>query len=163
MYKIQNTDAINAIRNGARLSITEGFPTDLDTKVVPVMDMTPDFHPSILTKIGTTTGTGSGTMLAATPNIKYHIHGYQASYVKDATCDASDGNVQWNLTQRGVVQGLVAFPTLTLTAMSGSESAWFGESPIICDENTAVSAASFSFAAGKCRRTIILYYTEESV
>jgi len=162
MVVIQNTEAINIIRDQAGLSLKEGFPQNLAMTVQPVLDMTPDFHKNFICSANTTTSTGSATVLSAKEKVQYVIHGYSASFIKDATCDAADGTVQWNITQGGVVRAIVVFPILTLTAQSQAVSCWFNR-PIRCDVNTIVQAASITFTAGKLRRSIVLYVSEETV
>lgn len=40
-YQIQNSETIKEVREGARLSISEGFPQRLAEAIVPVMEVNP--------------------------------------------------------------------------------------------------------------------------
>jgi len=157
--QIQNPEAAQIIRDQAGLTIAEGFPQNLLPNVQPVMDMTPRFHKKPICLNGSTTTSGTGTVVSAKAGVRYMIHGFAASFIKDATCDGADGSIQWNLTQGGVTRTICSFPVLTLTAQNGSLAASFVD-PIICDEETIIQAASYTFTAGKCRRNIVLYITE---
>lgn len=157
--QVQNPQAGEIIREQAGLTLAEGFPQNLSSSIVPVMDMTPDFHIKFYTAAAAVAATGSGGVISAKASVKYRIHGFLASFVKDATCDGADGSISWTFTQDGVTRTLASFPVITLTAQSNQIGLMF-DNPIICDENSAISTASYTFTAGKCRRNIVLYISE---
>jgi len=159
MVQIQNSEAIDAIKRGAGLTISEGLPQNLLPNVQPVLDMTPRFHRNTICQVSNTTASGTATILTAQASKRYLIHGYQASFVKDAACDTANGSVQVNFTQGAIVKGLFAFPVLTLTAERDSSTAMF-VSPILCDENTAITFSNQTFTAGNLRRSVVIYYSE---
>lgn len=157
--QVQNPEVGVIARDQAGLTIAEGFPQSLSSQIIPVLDITPDFHVKKYIASAAVSATGSGGVLSAKPNVKYAIHGFVASFVKDATCDGADGTIQWTITQEGVTRAIVSFPVITLTAQTQSAVVKF-DYPIICDENTGITTASYTFTAGKCRRNINLFVSE---
>lgn len=159
--QIQNQEVGSIITDQAKLNVGTGWPQDLLPKVQGMIDMSPDFHKKILTNVTAAVATGSSTILSAKANIRYFIYGYMASFVKDATCDTADQQFQVNLTQNGVVQALFSLPVLSLTAERAQINMSYSNMPIRCDVNTAITINSNTFTAGKYRRIVVLYYTEE--
>jgi len=158
--QIQNPEVGQALRDEAKLTLVESSNQNLLPNVQAVIDVTPSNHPRILCINNATTGTGSGTVYAAQANKRYKIHGFTASFVKDATCDGADGSIQWNFTQDGVTRTFCSFPVIALTAQSQFVACFF-DYPIVTDVNSAISCASYTFTVGKCRRNVNIYLEEE--
>jgi len=78
MMQVQNTDAIKAIRDGAMLSISEGFPTLLQKHIQPVMDCTPEFH----RRINIDVATSAGTLVTTPTDRDFYITGLYISFTK---------------------------------------------------------------------------------
>lgn len=154
MPQVQNSDAIKAIRDGARLSISEGFPQMLSNTIVPVMDMTPDFHRrATISKnsIGTTTGAISVYTTAA--NKDFYLTGLNMSFIKDVICDTA--GMSLTVTTEGINKTIFGFPTITLTAQTANLSHDFTV-PIKIDPNTVISLSG-TFTAGVLVRNISIF------
>lgn len=162
MVAIQNSDAIQAIREAARLSVSEGFPQQLSMTCVPVMDMTPRNARKLTTFSTSTAITGSASIAAPGAGKRYVIFGYALDLIKDATCDTADGSLSITITQGGISKTLCAINLLTLTAQAVT-SALSLPQVVECDENTAIALSSNTFTAGKMRRTITIYGFEQTV
>jgi len=159
---IQNPDVGSALREEAKLSLSEVSSLSIPSNVQSVIDVTPSKHQKFTIFSTTLATTGSSTVLSAKAGVRYRIHALQVSFIKDATCDGADGRIDWVCTQDGVSKVLCGYPVLTLTAMNQTNYLSF-DCPILCDVNTAISTGSYTFTAGKCRRTITLFYSEEQV
>ena len=156
---IQSPELSQAFRDETKLTLAEVSNLNASGNIQACIDVTPSNKVKIICVNGATTTSGTGTILSARAGIRYVIHGYTASIIKDATCDGADGNIQWNITQNQITRTFCSFPALTLTAQSITSSLFF-DKPVICDENTLIQAASFTFTAGKCRRNIVIYVSE---
>lgn len=115
MVQIQNTDAITAIRDAARLSISEGFPQHLDLKVVPVMDMTPDFHrfTNIIQQV-TSTVTGASDIYVVSTAKTLYLTNVTLGFSKDAACNIATGVISITGTVDGRLKNLISIPVFTL-------------------------------------------------
>lgn len=155
MVQIQNTEAITAIRDGARLSISEGFPQNLLPNVQPVMDMTPRFHKEAISSIISSNGSGVITAYTGNAGKRFYITGAVLSVMKDAACDAASGVIQINYTQGGVSKSLLAIAHLTATAMYQTiDTDLVYAIPIDLGTNITVTG---TFAAGTMSRSAIIY------
>lgn len=161
MPQIQNSDAIKAIRDGARLSITEGFPQALDLRVIPVMDMTPRFHRNSFPKQANTSTSSSAGTIFTTDTVKdTYITGIQYSYVKDAACDIATSVASVRTTINGQSsQVICAVTLLTLTAQAGDFAIAF-ERPIKIDKGVTVQLVQNTFTVGTFARSATVYITE---
>jgi len=154
MVQIQNSEAIEAIRNSAGLSYTEALPTNLDTsKVVAVLDMTPRTHKvTDLVKVGLTTNTGAATIFTTSSTRDTYITGIAFSYAKDATCDsASSSQLGITATINGVAVTLFRLASITLTADTKSVFVTF-PFPLKLDRATNVTVTSVTFSVGSLTR-----------
>lgn len=156
---IQNPDVGQALRDEAKLQLAELPAVNVTPNVQAVIDITPSKQVKPYCVNGATTTSGTGTVLAAKEKVRYVLHGYTASFCKDATCDGADGNIQWNITQDGIVRTFCSLPVLTLTAQQNTAMLFF-QKPLVLDENTIIQAANYTFTAGKLRRNIVLYVSE---
>jgi len=161
MINIQNTDAINAIRNGAKLSISEGFPQQLIRSVQPVMDMTPNFHRTLQTKQLARTSSGAVTIHTTSATKDTYIFGVGYSMIKNATNDVATGNLGLTAVIGGATYYLITVAVLTLTAQDIS-TFYSLKHPIKLDRNTAI-ALDGTFTAGNMVRNPIIYYYEVDV
>lgn len=156
MIKIQNSDAINAIRSAATLSISEGFPQELDTRVQPVMDMTPinNIYTEILGATSRST-TGSSAVLSADEDNFYYITGIQFCATADASCDCTDfwvGGLVNNVSYR-----FINFIRTTLTAFNQSETLYFNKPFKIKVATGATISLNQTFTVGTCSSRVIIY------
>lgn len=158
MVKIQNDEIVKNFVDALKVSMSEGFPTEASSNVVPVIDVTP--YNRLETINGSLNTTGAADVYSAAANKRLRIFGFTMSLVKDATCDAADGNFSVTYTQGGIVKTLGSLPFLTLTAQQDQTEVALPY-PIYTDPGTAVSIASNTFTAGKMRRNVTLYCVEE--
>jgi len=137
MVKIQNSDAIKAIRDNARLSISEGFPQDLDLKIVPTMDMTPDFHRICdVVKNATAINATSGTIYTTPADQDFYLTGATLSVIKDVTATSLNSSVK--VTINGEVRSLLRISSLTTTVQSECMTMDY-PTPIKIDRNTNIT------------------------
>lgn len=151
--QVQNPQAGEIIRDQAGLTLAEGFPQNLSSSIIPIMDMTPDFHREVpLCGGNSSTGTGAITLLTASNTKKTYITSLTLGIVKDVTCDAGTSRLAINATIGGVSRNIICIPTLTLTAQSSVIAIEFSK-PIQIDKGSLLTVASYSFAAGNCIRS----------
>lgn len=152
--QIQNEEATRIIRDGAKLTLSEGFPQVLLPNVVPVMDMTPNFHRiANIVKSNFSASTGAITIYT-TQNEKekdFYLTHVNINLTKDVTCDAASGRIALSVTIGGLAADLCSFSILTLTAQDKSTSIAF-QKPIKIDKNTAITFAG-TFTAGAMVRS----------
>jgi len=159
MVDIQNTEAVNIIRDQAGLSLKEGFPKNLGTTVQPVMDMTPEFHRNTNDAISVSSAGSSGTLISAGSGKRYQILGISISFAKDATQDSASGSLSVTATLNGVSRAIARLPYITLTAERAQTFLNFNR-PLEIDKDTAVSWARGASTTGTMRTDIVLYVTE---
>lgn len=114
---IQNEEAIRIIRNGAKLTLSEGFPQVLLPNVVPVMDMTPRFH-RVVNIVRNAT---SATTIYTVPSDKDFYLTYASL---SAAQSAAGTGVSLSITVviDGVARNLMDMATITLQACTESAS-----------------------------------------
>lgn len=151
MVAIQNTEVIQSVREAARLSLSEGFPTQLQGNIVPVVDVTPDFHKKSIISSSSPTTTGATTILTTDAERFTYITAVQLGLVKNATCDVATGVIAVTGVIDGTTTTIAAIPVLTLTAERADIQIQFRE-PIKLDRNTAVSLTG-TFTLGAMART----------
>ena len=162
MVHIQNTDAHNVIRQGAKLSLSEGYPTELQNTCVPVMDMTPNFHRKSNILIGTTqTTTAAFTVHTATADRDTYLTGATASIIKNATADTATGAVLLTVVQDTITKTIIALAVLTLTAQNQSIAIQFCN-PIKIDRGSIVQMTGAFTAGNLIRSATLVGYEEES-
>lgn len=150
MVQIQNTDAINAIRDGARLSISEGFPQELGKTCVPVMDMTPDFHNKVnIVRNAANSTSGSATIYTTPTDLKFYLCGLKMFIQEDATSNNTATYI--NITVDGATRTIASIDKLTTTATTHSISLDFNY-PILISENTAITLNN-SFTLGSASKS----------
>lgn len=159
MVAIQNADAIEAIRSSARLSISEGFPTQLSTVCVPVMDMTPRFHRLVKTVKATRGVTGDLSVFTTDANKDTYITAIAVSFAKDATCDVATNLFPLSINQDGTSRVLVYMPMLTLTAQQMNAEISLPV-PMKVDRNAAMVLTTTAYTAGLMVRSVVVYYYE---
>lgn len=155
MVAIQNSDAIKAIRDGARLSISEGFPQLLGSVVSPVMDMTPDLHRKIEV-IGQNDSGSTGTLTIYTTSAinDFYLCSISFSMSKDATCNAT-GTLSVQVTKNAVLKPIVGIALIAVTAQSDVLTLSFPY-PILLDKSTAISLP-VTFTLGAMTRTATIF------
>ena len=159
MIQIQNADAINAIRDGARLSLAEGFPTNLLPNIQPVLDMTPHFHKKINKVVSildrSTTATGV-TIYSVPAGRKFYICGVYLNGSFAATSDAT------SVFLTGTIEGIptdfyhLCKLTLVSSVILQTNPALFYPVPIIIDGGTNITFTSV-FAVGAQTLTAQIY------
>lgn len=158
--QIQNNDATQIIRDQAKLSITEGFPQKLLSNVQPVIDMTPRFHRTLLSKNASRSTTGSSTIYTAPAKKRVYICGAQISASADATSDCTEFYIA---VQQGGVAAvrILSLMKLTTTAFSDSLSVSF-PFPIEIDEGTNITLnQSFTVGTNTCRCIAYIYEVDK--
>lgn len=155
--QIQNEEATRIIREGAKLALAEGFPQVLLPNVVPVMDMSPDFHRKVSSVFsGSATSSGGATIYTARPGVRFVITGFSYGFSKDATCDTATGSMTTTAIIGGVGRSLSRVPVITLKEERGFINMNF-PAPLVCDENTSISISSSTYTVGLMVRTLTVY------
>jgi len=165
MVQIQNADAINAIRDGARLSISEGFPTNLSNVVQPVLDMTPHFHKkcNVIKSLNQTATTAGTTIYAVPAGRKYYICGISVNGYASAVADSTKIEII------GVIDGIttniynIAKSSLVATNFVNTVPCMFFPVPIVIDGGTNITYKSeFTVGAQTAYITLYGYEVEEN-
>lgn len=159
--QVQNPEATQVIRDQAKLTLAEGFPQSLSSQIIPVIDMSPDFHKNLSSFVNGSNATGNSVLYTGTSGKKLCIVSAAIAVAKDATCDLATGPIQITYVQGGVTKTLIALPNLTLTAQQMETSISLIR-PIICDAGTNV-ACTVTYTAGNLRRQMQVYGYEEVV
>jgi len=159
MVQIQNADAINAIRDGARLSLSEGFPTNLLPNIQPVLDMTPHFHKkcnvikSLLDRNTTATGV---TIYSVPAGRKFYICAISLCGSINATSDSTNAFISATIDGIATVIYQMSKLTLTTTSVANTTPSLFYPVPIVVDGGTNVTFTS-AFTVGGQNISAILY------
>lgn len=145
MINIQNTDAITAIRDGAKLSISEGFPQQLIRSVQPVMDMTPRFHrvANICRQVEASNATAA-TIYTTPTDVDFYLTSACLSVIKDASSPSTYSAI--NITIDGITRTLLIISGFASTAQSGTVANAFTV-PIKLDRGTNIAIANTSATA----------------
>lgn len=155
--QIQNEEATRIIRDGAKLTLAEGFPQVLLPNVVPVMDMTPRFHRIVDLATSNSSGsTSTLTLLTAASDKDTYITGCVLSYTKDATCDIANGRINFSAVVKGASKVIACLSCLTLTAQDKQIAVSFVPA-IKIDRGTAVTVPSISFTVGNIVRAASVF------
>jgi len=161
MVQIQSSDALEAIRDSARISFTEALPTNLDTsKVSAVLDMTPQKHRKLRVASATRTSSGSGTVLSASGTRQTYIVGFMMSLAKDATADAVSGDP---FLLRATVAGVttsIGIMSITTTIADRRDVFISLPYPVLIDKSTTVFMTGAAFTVGVLIRSAVIYYYE---
>lgn len=88
--QIQNPKATEIIRDQAGLTIAEGFPQNLSSSIVPVIDMTPFIHAKSKIRSASRGTTGSSTIYAVAATKRFFATGAYISFNADASCDCTE-------------------------------------------------------------------------
>ena len=154
--QVQNPEATQIIRDQAKLTVAEGFPQNLSSSIVPVMDMTPRFHRNETSFANGYTTSGNISLATSGQGKRFYITGYQIGIIKDATCDLASGDILVSYTQEGVSsRRLARIPTLTLTAQQISINHTL-RNPILIDENSSITMTG-TFTAGSMARSLTIF------
>jgi len=150
---IQNASTIKEIRKVAGLSISEGFPQQLNNSVQAVVDVNPaNLRRGDYIKVSARTSTGDLVLATTSTARDTFISGAQLGIIKDATNDGASNYVRITVVIDGITTDIIALPTLTLTAQNSFLSVNFRE-PIKIDRGSAITCTWVSYAAGLCVRT----------
>jgi len=159
MINIQNTDAINAIRNSAKLSISEGCPQQLIRSVQPVMDMTPVFHKKTdFVKSNSRTTNGTTTVYTVPTDRKTFVTGVLLSYCGDAAFTPTQ--IEVYTTINSVATSLARIAAATLAAASNDTVYVQFAHPIELSKGASIAHA-FAFGAGVGNSICSIYGYEE--
>jgi len=160
MPAIQNADAINAIREAARLSISEGFPTVLNPTVQAIIDMTPRKN-RIATIVRAGSNNNSDTTLYTTPTDKdFYLTFASLHWAKDVT--ATSVFVTLKVTVGGVEQNLLMLGHFTVTAMNLTVTEGRFDPPIKLDRGTPITVDQNTTTANTKAGGSIVGYTVEA-
>jgi len=130
--RIDSTEAVNIIRDQARLNLAEGFPSQLNPSVVPVIDMTPRFHKTCNV---VENRTASGTIFTTATDVDTYITGATLSGAKAAA--STGATLLISVVQDGITKSIVNIAGITLTAERDSIAHTFYP-PIKVDRGSAV-------------------------
>lgn len=155
---IQNEEAIRIIRNGAKLTLAEGFPQALLPNVVPVMDMTPRFHRN--SNIVKYLSSAGNNIIYTVPEGKnFYLSAIYLSSSKSATETGTVSSV--TATIDGVSVTLLSIASITLTQHLDSLSLSLPV-PIKIDSGTSINLiVSGTWIAN--RVTIIGYNVDSQI
>lgn len=160
MVQIQNTDAISAIRNSARLSISEGFPQNLLPNVQAVIDMTPrKHHVCDIVKTASGSGSANNTIYTTPTDCDFYITAITLGVIKDASATSVDSYVTCVIG--GVTSRMISIPGITLTAQSETMSISF-PFPIKVDRGTSVVLTNSTNVAVIKSTACIIGYTVQA-
>lgn len=157
MVVIQNTEAVNIIRDQAGLSLKEGFPQNLAMTVQPVLDMTPDFHKfTSIFKSATGSTSSSTNTIYTVAGKRFLLTGLTYSWAKDAACDSATGAFGISATIDNVSTPLLRVGGIALTAQQGSVYVEF-KRPVFCPIGTTIFMQQSTFTAGVFIRSAVLH------
>lgn len=156
MVAIQNEKAITAIRDNARLSVRDGFPTQLANIVQPVMDMTPDLQQKT-TFFLQSSKSNSGTQGLAAPSgeVRVFVTSIFFEIYKDVTCDIATSEYDLTLKRKGATIKVGGMIIVTLTAEQRSKEFYF-QRPIEVDPGSQMSVPG-TFTAGVYKRLMHIH------
>jgi len=152
--QIQNARAGEIIRDQAGLTLAEGFPQNLSSSIVPVMDMTPRFHRTIKIARQTSTTT-SATVFSSSDKKRTFICGVQLTYSKDAS--NLSNQIDLRVAVDSVSTRIIEIAVTPSTAQNGSLYIQFPE-PLLIDKNASVTMNQE--ATAQIRSSAIVYYVE---
>ena len=136
-YKIQNSDTIKEIRDTARLSISEGFPTALNDKVIPVIDVNPK-HARVcdIVKTAVAQNATSATVYTTPTDQDFYLVGWNLNLIKDATSTSTASGIKFTVNGAQAAHSRIA--SLSLTAQTANIVVVL-DKPIKLDRNTTVT------------------------
>lgn len=159
---ITNKDLVKALVDGARLNIQD-TPKEIASKVVPILDGTPDFHRIQDIRHLTKTTSGDGTIFTASTSRDTYLVGYQLSAIKDATADDGAGAIASIVTTiNGVTRLISSIAGLSLTAGSGQANNDF-KFPMKIDRGATVILSGATFTVGNKQRNAVIYFYEVDI
>ena len=163
-YKIQNSETIQELREGARLSISEGFPERLAGSVVPVMEVNPkNFRVcNIVKDITQGASTASASTVYTTPTNKdFYLMGFNFTISKTALCDSASGSHAVSVVIGGATVNLGRITSITLEAQNIILSHDYTK-PIKLDRGSTITFNNVTYTAGVCLKSCaIVGYTVE--
>lgn len=158
-YKIQNSDTIKELRDGARLSISEGFPERLAGSVVPVMNINPkDYRICNIAKTTSAVNATSATIYTTPADKDFYLVGFSIGLIKDATATSINSGISAYID--GLNTALIGIASLTLTAQSETLSQTLAY-PIKVDRNTIIAVTNTTNVGNISARGSIIGYTVE--
>ena len=155
----QNPEIGQIGRSQCSLTLQEGFPNNISSSIVPIIDVTPYKFQKLKTIYINSTGSGGATILTTNATKKTFIVGAVFSFVKNVTCDMATGAMTCSYVQDSVTYNFISLSSLTLTAERDTSSIQFYK-PILVDKGSAIRLGTNSFTAGACNRTAVIYYYE---
>lgn len=134
MPQIQNPEAVDIIREEAKLSLGDGFPQVLGNQVVPVMDMTPHHHKKAhICKTAFASNTTSANLYTTPTDQDFYLTALSLSVVKDATATSTESSIRVNIGSVTVrIATIIGF---TLTAQNQTYALSFNN-PVKIDRGT---------------------------
>lgn len=142
--QITNKDAIKALIDGAQLPIQD-FPNRLASSVVPVLDITPDFHRKInIVRTGGSATTGDTTIYTTPATRDFYLCSCFITSSDTATSDNT--SILIFATIDGVERAILRHIKLTLVADNNTSTISF-PNPIKIDRGTVMGVRN-SFSVG---------------
>ena len=152
--QVQNPQAGEIIRDQAGLTLAEGFPQNLSSSIMPVMDMTPAAHvkPKIRSASRGTTGASTIHPIASTK--RFFVTGAYITFNADASCDCTEFWI--GCVQDGVSSTrLLSILRNASVAENRSQYAEFNK-PIELDSGSNITLNQ-TFSAGTASSRMIVY------
>lgn len=145
--QIQNPDVGTIARDQAMLTISEGTPNNLQTNVIPVLDVSPDFHrvANIVRQASRST-TGTSTIYTAASDKDTYITTVFLSFCADATADNTFAVVGCTVNGVSSSRDLLRIQKLSLTAINQTVVITLPV-PVKVDRGTAITVQT-SFSVG---------------
>jgi hypothetical protein len=165
MAQVYNSDLLKELRDASKLQqLSESIPNQLDTKIVPVIEVNPKLLRVVNIIRGTAkTTTGSATIYTTPTDRDFYLTAITFAVTKNAACDVASGRYGLQMYIDGAAQVIGMVSVQTLTASDIATSMTF-DTPIKIDRNTSiVTAGGVSFTAGAMiTTTSILGFTVEN-
>lgn len=145
LFRIQNTDTISAIRDVARLSISEGFPVNLADYIQGVVDVNPESHRRCkVVRSATDSVTGSLTIFTTPQDRDFFLNSLVLSCQNNVVANSTITEIKAFVD--GVERSLLAHVKITLTVHDASTSISFPH-PIKIDRGTVITVTN-TFTVG---------------
>jgi hypothetical protein len=138
--QIQSPEAIELIKDNAKLSIGDGYPLNLLPNVQPVIDMTPGLQRKCtVVADGIVSNTTSGTVYTTPTSRDFYLVSMQLTVIKDVTSTSTRS--RFLITVENVLQGVCSIAGITLTAQTESANMTFNP-PIKLTRGSAIQISN---------------------
>lgn len=159
MATLQNTQAIQQLRNATGLNLVTGYPTQIASQITAVVDITPNNFIESEVKTLYQTATGTATVYATSATRETYITSFILGFIKNAACDAT--SIALTATISGVSSIIYRMPLITLTAQDSVIVVNLPK-PLKVDRNSNITITG-TFAAGTLVRSVSLFVYEKDL